>query len=250
MAGGPTARAALLAGRYEPLDLLGSGGQARVVRAFDHQHARLVVLKIRHATSARAKEAALAEARALLELGAHPSIAILRDDFFSGRQHVMVMDHVDGADLAAARPHRRSDVMRWLRDIALALDHVHRAGAVHGDVKPANIVVAASTGRAVLVDFGSAAAGRKRPLTHRYAAPEVARCGPSAAADVFALAATAFELLTGAPVEPGRSCPWPGLQRGMATDPRRRMPSAGALIAALTADLGSEGDGIVPLRPL
>ena len=154
--GGTTTRRLLLAGQYEPLDLLGSGGRARVIRGYDHHHARFVALKIRPAGGATERAAATAEAEALAAVAVHPNVAMLRHHFFDGDDHVIVMDHVEGEDLAAKL--RRgavdaTDALGWLDDIAAALDHLHRSSVVHGDVKPANIVLAKRG--AVLVGLGA-----------------------------------------------------------------------------------------------
>jgi len=104
----------------------------------------------------------------------------------------------------------RSDVLAALLQIAEALDHTHREGVVHCDVKPTNILVAEdfSVGGAILIDFG-VARNLADHVGHRpthveaslpYGAPEVLR-GRAAtpAADEYALACTAVELLTGSP---------------------------------------------------
>lgn len=103
----------------------------------------------------------------------------------------------------------RSDVLAALLQIADALDHTHREGVVHCDVKPANILVAEafSVGGATLIDFGVARSLAEH-VGHRpthieaslpYSAPEVLRGhAPTPAADEYALACTAVELITGA----------------------------------------------------
>src|ERR1700730_7920905 len=90
----------LLRGRYELLETLGSGGEARVVKALDHQHARPVALKLRPLTSEEGRDELLREARVLLGLAPHPALPLVREDFFEGNQYVIVMDWVDGIALA------------------------------------------------------------------------------------------------------------------------------------------------------
>jgi serine/threonine protein kinase len=124
----------------------------------------------------------------------------------------LAMQFVDGG--TTTRLQHLKDRLAALAQVADALDYVHREGIVHGDIKPANILVAKdfSRGGACLIDFGVAHAVVDDVFRHRaagkkdlqaslpYAAPEVL-CGraPSAATDEYALACSAVELLIGAP---------------------------------------------------
>src|SRR4051794_32261655 len=90
---------ARLGGRYELLETLGTGGEARVVKALDHQHARLVALKVRRVWNATRREDLLREAGVLLGLPSHPALPMVREDFFEGDEYVVAMDWVDGTDL-------------------------------------------------------------------------------------------------------------------------------------------------------
>ena len=170
--------AALLRERYEPREELGRGGQGRVVRAYDHQLGRQVALKIRGLSGDRA--ALLSEARALVTLPPHPGLPLVRDDFFLEDAYVLVMDWIDGAALADLLAERGrpglpvSSVLGWLAQAGEALAHMHGADppVVHGDVSPANLVLARS-GRVVLVDLGlsptpSAAAAGPRARATRH----------------------------------------------------------------------------------
>jgi len=120
----------------------------------------------------------------------------------------LAMELIDGG--TATKLQGLPDRLATLGQIADALDYAHRLGIVHCDVKPSNILVSLpfSTRGAALIDFGAAHAvvedvGR-RP-THveaslPYSAPELLRGhAPSAATDEYALACTAFELITGSP---------------------------------------------------
>ena len=136
-------------------------------------------------------------------------------------------------------------MLRWLADAALALTHLHTQArpVVHGDVKPANLVLTTG-GRVVVVDFGLSSAPdspRRRGGTVGYAAPELAAgAPPSRASDIYSLAATAFALLTGEPPSGVRPA-WDGLdpaqaadleeaiRAGLATDPARRPETPGEL---------------------
>ena len=199
----------LLRGRYELLETLGSGGEARVVKALDHQHARFVALKMRSVATSLDRDELLREATVLLGLTPHPSLPLVREDFFEGDQYVIVMDWVDGTDLAKlVRDNGTpglplSSVLEYLAEAAEALTFLHtqQTPIIHGDVKPANMILTRG-GHVKLVDFGLASRlgvkGHRRGTTG-FRAPELeAGASPSRASDVYALTATAVALLTGA----------------------------------------------------
>jgi len=252
----------LLRGRYEPLEVVGQGGEGRVLRALDRQHDRVVALKIRPALVRTARDELLREARVLLSLDPHPGLPLVRDDFFRDDDYVIVMDWIEGVDLERLLREEGtpglapSTVLGHLAQVAEALTylHGHDPAVVHGDVKPANLILT-SGGRVVLVDFGLASTGDRdgRAGSPGYVAPEVAAGEPSTrSSDIFSLAMTAFTLLTGSPPR-GGAPEWPpgldaerrrvfeeAIRRGAATDPSRRPASAGELVERLRA--GWEAD--------
>jgi class 3 adenylate cyclase/WD40 repeat protein/tRNA A-37 threonylcarbamoyl transferase component Bud32/energy-coupling factor transporter ATP-binding protein EcfA2 len=245
----------LLKGRYELLETLGSGGEARVVKALDHQHGRFVALKIRTVRSDQGRDDLLREARVLLGLTPHSALPLVREDFFDDDQYVIVMDWVDGIDLARLLRDKGtpglapSTVLAYLAEAAEALTflHTHDPPIIHGDVKPANLILTRG-GRVKLVDFGLSSTlgtGGQRRGTSGFRAPELeAGAPPSRASDVYALAATAFAMLSGAPPA-GRPAAWPGLdaaqasrleaaiEAGLAADPARRPATPGELVERL-----------------
>jgi serine/threonine-protein kinase len=126
----------------------------------------------------------------------------------------LAMQLVDGGTVAGLQTLDRR--LAALAQIADALDHTHRRGIVHCDVKPSNILVFKDFpgSGAVLIDFGSAHSTARdvgRRLTHiqaslPYAAPELLQGKPpSAATDEYALACTAVELVTGQPPFPANT---------------------------------------------
>lgn len=252
----------LLKGRYELLEILGSGGEARVVKALDRQHGRPVALKMRVVGTDQGREDLLREARVLLGLTPHPSLPLVREDFFEGDQYVVVMDWVDGVDLARLLRDKGAPglaapiVLAYLAEAAEALTflHTHDPPIIHGDVKPANLILTRG-GRVKLVDFGlswTLGMAGLRKGTAGFRAPELDQgSAPSRASDVYALAATAFALLTGAPpagrAPAGRAPALPGLDggqaarlqtalsAGLATDPAHRPATPGELVEGLRA---------------
>ncbi|MEY2432243.1 MAG: hypothetical protein QOC92_1968 [Acidimicrobiaceae bacterium] len=247
--------ARLIRDRYEALDVLGRGGQGEVWKALDHQHQRVVALKVRPVSDGEHRERILAEARILLSLNPHPSLPLVREDFFWDDGYVLVMDWVEGTDLGAVLLETGdpglpvSSVLGWLRQAAAGIDHLHAQGVIHGDVKPANIVLTPE-GRVVLVDFGISRHRDDSALmsigSPGYAAPEASSGELAGPADVYGLAATAVALLTGAPPTGGPP-EWEGvpnaaaiqraIRRGLAIDPIRRPRSATELVERLQAHL-------------
>ncbi|HEY1712285.1 MAG TPA: protein kinase [Solirubrobacteraceae bacterium] len=249
--------ATLIKDRYEILEILGAGGEARVVKALDLQHGRVVALKIRAVRDDQTRQDALNEARILLAVPPHPALPLVREDFFDDEDYVLAMDWVDGTDLARLLQDRGrpglapSSVLAYLSDAAEALTHLHSQSppVIHGDLKPGNLILTKG-GRVKLVDFGMSSAPnalRHRSGTPGYRAPELAAGGPpSRAGDIYALAATAFALLTGS--APAGTLPtWEGIdpaqaeqleaaiRMGMATDSARRPATPGELVERLRA---------------
>jgi len=247
----------LLRDRYELLEILGSGGEARVVKALDHQHGRHVALKMRPVGPDRGREDLPREARVLLGLTPHPLLPLVREDFFEGDQYIVAMDWVEGTDLARLLRDEGtpglalSSVLAYLAEAAEALTflHTHDPPIIHGDVKPANLILTRG-GHVKLVDFGLSStlgAVGARTGSDGFRAPELRGGGtPSRASDVYALAATAFVLLTGTPPA-GEPPTWEGLAAtqasgleaaitaGLATDPGGRPATPGELVERLRA---------------
>jgi transcriptional regulator with GAF, ATPase, and Fis domain len=156
----------------------------------------------------------------------------------------MVRELVEGSSLADRMVREQGEPMAWLAAIADAADQLtrlHRALLLHGDLKPANIIVGPD-GRASLVDLGLAAAWREggatpEGMTPRYAAPELFEGAPlTVRAEVFALGATIEEVLRAAQgkLEHGvRRALEDVVATATAEDPSARYPSADELASAL-----------------
>ena len=258
-----------LRGRYEILEVTGSGGEGQVLRALDHLHARQVAIKVRSldpGDRARRHEI-LNEASVLLRMTPHPHASVVREDFIIGDHYYLVMDWIEGTPLhrvlaeqgCPGLPFAR--VVEWMGQVAEVLDHLHTQSPVivHGDVKPSNVIVTSGPDpRAILVDFGisqqrdsptdlgNEPARRGAMGSPGFTAPEMVLGGqPTPMADIFALAATTFALLLGEPPRLSRPPNWeavaPGASQvveaafkaGLAVDPSRRPQSAGAFVATL-----------------
>ena len=192
-------------GRFRIEERIGSGGFGTVYRAWDERLQRPVAVKVidREHGAPRVTREAQAVARL-----AHRNIATLYELASDGERAFLVSELIEGDTLRAlGRRGELTDrmVARVGADSAAALMHAHRAGVVHRDVKPENILVGAGE-EAKLVDFGIARIAGEHSLTATgavlgtlaYMAPEQAdglRPGPSA--DVYSLALTLYECFCG-----------------------------------------------------
>jgi len=202
-------RAAVKVGRYEILDTVGAGAFSRVVRAHDPFIGRIVAIKIFPTEIAKgeAREKFFQEARVIGQIS-HPCVLALHDMGIdeASQTPYLVMEFVDGQPLdrileKGAVPFPRA--CAWIGDIAVALGVAHRKGVIHGDVKPANILITAD-GRVKLSDFGMARVASRdtggSPLlgTPAYWCPEQIMGRPQdARSDIFSLGGVLYEMLTG-----------------------------------------------------
>jgi len=271
-----------LRGRYEILEVIGSGGEGQVLRALDHLHSRQVAIKVRridpHDLSHRRD--VLNEASVLLRMTPDPHASVVREDFIVGDRYYLVMDWIDGTPLDRLLAEQGDPglpleaVIEWMGQVAEVLDHLHgqTPATVHGDVKPGNVILTAGPeGRAILVDFGisqrhehspgagDAAATRAVVGSPGFMAPEMlAGAPPSPASDVFGLAATTLALLSGHPPRLAETPDWGRLdpdvaialqtvfRAGLSVDPSRRPASASALVDSLRAAVRPPGTGRRP----
>jgi Tol biopolymer transport system component len=148
-------------GPYEILSPLGAGGMGEVYRARDTRLSREVAVKVlpQHLSSNSEVRARFErEAKTVSSLN-HPHVCTLFDVGREGETDYLVMELVDGETLAerlAKGPLSVAETLRIGSQVADALDRAHRAGVVHRDLKPGNIML--TKGGAKLMDFGLARA--------------------------------------------------------------------------------------------
>jgi len=206
-----------LAGRYSIVRELGRGGMGVVYLAHEVHLDRLVAIKLlppEKAERPQLRERFLREARLAARLSHPHIIAIHAVDEVAGFVFY-VMTYVDGETLAdrvrQRGPMSVSDGVRMLREVAWALAYAHSMGVVHRDVKPENILIEAASGRALVSDFGIAAAvgdaaGEGVHGTPEFMSPEQALNGDvDARSDLYGIGATAFYAFAGRPPFDGRS---------------------------------------------
>jgi serine/threonine protein kinase len=203
-----------IGGRYVLERRLGAGGMSTVFLARDSVLERRVAVKLlaEHLSDdedfvARFRREALAAARLQ-----HPNIVQVFDsgEDAPSTRHFIVMEYVNGPSCAdLLREHRRLGVeqtVEIVRGSCHGLDYAHRAGVIHRDVKPGNLLVSDESGTVKLADFGIAKAAEQTRITQvgavlgtaAYLSPEQAT-GEEAEApsDIYSLGVCAYQFLTG-----------------------------------------------------
>ncbi|MCK6066260.1 MULTISPECIES: Stk1 family PASTA domain-containing Ser/Thr kinase [Microbacterium] len=279
-----TTETRVLSGRYRIDELIGRGGMASVYRGYDVTLGRAVAIKILRrelAEDAAFRTRFRLEAQAASRM-AHPAIVRVFDAGedsevgTDGAQHpvpYIVMELVHGKllkDVISEGPVSVDDARRYVDGILEALEFSHRAGVVHRDIKPGNVMVT-DAGQVKVMDFGIARAVSDSSSTvaetttilgtASYFSPEQAKGEPvDARADLYSTGVVLYELLTGRPPFRGESpvavayqhvseAPVPPSEitdtvpraldavvlRALAKDPFQRFPDAASFRAALDA---------------
>ncbi|MFJ6853337.1 Stk1 family PASTA domain-containing Ser/Thr kinase [Streptomyces sp. NPDC091271] len=200
----------LLDGRYRIDARIAVGGMATVYRAVDTRLDRVLALKVMHpalATDAAFVERFIREAKSVARL-AHPNVVAVFDQGAQGAYVYLAMEYVAGCTLrdvlrerGALQPRAALDI---LEPVLAALGAAHRAGFVHRDMKPENVLIG-DDGRVKVADFGLVrAVGTATDTTGSllgtvsYLAPEQIEQGTAdTRSDVYACGVVLYEMLTG-----------------------------------------------------
>ncbi len=202
----------LLNNRYQVESRLGSGGMATVYKGRDLMLERAVAIKVLredYSSDPAFRERFRQEAKAAANL-AHPSIIIIHDFGLDAGRLFIVMEYIPGADLKSILQSRGrftvDEALPLLIQACAGIGYAHRAGLVHCDVKPQNMLVTPDN-RLKVTDFGIARAlASIRPEekssvvwgSPQYFSPEqAAGSAPSPASDVYSLGVVMYEMLTG-----------------------------------------------------
>ena len=257
-------------GRYQILETLGTGAHSRVVRGFDPLIDRPVAIKLLSPQLARgeARSRFLREARVVGKLS-HPFVITLHDMGIeeSTSTPYLVMELVEGQSLEKTLTTGSvpfPTACAWASQVAVGLNVAHRHNIIHGDIKPANILITTES-RTKLTDFGMARLASHETSdtsllgTPAYWCPEQIMGRPQdAKSDIFSLGVVLYEMLTGISPFAGdtlqsvcnhvlSSMPLPAsrvnasiptgldevLAACLAKDPKHRFPTAEALAESL-----------------
>ena len=202
-----------LLNRFRIEKLLGSGGMGEVYLAFDERVEDRVALKTIArllAPSPAIRKRFAAEVQSARRV-THPNVCRIHELFEDGETVFFSMEYVEGEALSEKLegPWPRKHARSFLLQMAQALHAAHQTGVVHGDFKPANVMVtpvAAGVPRAVIMDFGLARALDRAPSsdpalsvragTVDYMAPELhGGAAPTIRSDIFAFGKVAAQLL-------------------------------------------------------
>ena len=203
----------VLDGRFEVVRLVKSGGMGAVYQVTDRLLGNKTCALKQIRPSADPKELQQAKSHFIGEIGvmqalSHPNIPRIINSFFHGDSFFFVMEFVNGVDLARHRKTHGNpglpvdQVVGWAVQVLDALSYVHERAnpIVHRDIKPSNLLLEEEKNRVVLIDFGIAMAVDPADGwigTPGYAPAEQQMGKPEPKSDLYAVAATIHELLSG-----------------------------------------------------
>ena len=197
--------------RYEVCEKIGTGGMAIVYRAIDKKLSRSVTLKVMRAEYASDEEFLKrfsVEARAAACIS-HQNLVNVYDVGSEGLVNYIVMEYIDGVTLKdlikKKAPFNSEETLGVAIQVATALEHAHKNGIIHRDIKPQNILIT-KEGIVKVTDFGIARAASEATLTSsgntmgsvHYFSPEQARgIYVDYKSDIYSLGIVMFEMATG-----------------------------------------------------
>jgi serine/threonine protein kinase/Flp pilus assembly protein TadD len=215
---------ALLGGRYQVVQRLGSGGFSRTFLVSDihlPNHPRCVIkqLKVQDkdtGTLDMARRLFDTEARVLYQLGNHPQIPALMAHFEEDQEFYLAQEYIEGSRLnrqvEEGKPWSETRVVLLLQEVLEILSFVHRQQVIHRDIKPSNLIRRHRDGKLVLIDFGAVKQVTSSPLldaetgatnitvaigTHGYMPNEQYAGKPRFSSDVYAVGILGIRALTG-----------------------------------------------------
>lgn len=257
--------------KYKLLDCIGTGGMGAVFKAVHSDMGRVVAVKLLYADVMKNRQAVARfrqEIQAVAALDDEHIVAAY-DAGFTGGVHYLVMEYVEGHDLGYILNQNGPLPVAWacecIRQAALGLQHAHKQGMVHRDIKPTNLLVArqpeSDRPLVKILDLGlarfvSETVSTEAPLPGRrgsdgsltqigqflgtpdYIAPEQARDTRRAdiRSDIFSLGCTLYRLLTG-------QLPFPG--ETVVQKLAAREESVAARVSSLRSDVPAGLDAVV-----
>lgn len=267
-------------GRFEIIRELGNGGQGMVHLAHDTQLDRQVAIKTMHTATDKDTATLIREAKIASRLQ-HPNVVTLHDAMLYDQAPCLIYAYIEGQTLGQMLRKETITLVRAVQIVAgvlAGLEHAHRQGVIHLDIKPANIMITPA-GEAMIMDFGIAHAVQQPAAatgdivgTPQYMAPErISGHEPEPRSDLYSVGMMLYEMVTGSPAISGSNvqqilqqslhgktdAPSSRNQRidemleaiilkAIARDPDARYPGAAsmrqALLQYLDAASGSDGD--------
>lgn len=216
----------LLVGRYQLVEILGSGGFGETYIAADLQrpgNPLCVVKQLRPITNdlkllKLSKRLFQREGEMLERLGRHSQIPQLLAYFEEGREFYLVQEFVDGhplrQELLLGKALPEQKVVEILVDLLRILDFIHSCGVIHRDIKPSNVIRRRSDGKLVLIDFGAVKEIQSQLLdeqdveahtigigTRGYMPSEQSAGTPRFNSDIYAVGVLGIQAVTGQPPE-------------------------------------------------
>lgn len=254
--------ATLLNNKYQLVELISQSERNLVYKGYEPAMKREVAIKYL-SPAASMDQPSIQQFRQEMQLIAslnHPNILPVYDYGLEESRLYLVTPYIPGGTLQDQLPqfHSLPRAYQLIKPIADALAYVHAQGLIHGNLKPANILIDEEW-QPFLTDFGAFQKIGTRGLGSPYQSLEQARGGPiDARTDVYALGVLLYELLMGQSLPKG-AIPSPHLQRpdlplevegfiltAMAENPLQRFQSVNKFSQALEAVLGAEGQPTAP----